>query len=156
MQPELLKRMMTLADATPVTVDALVAFLAAGRPAIFADWPEPTLAAYVEFHLRQRTLGWVRSGDGINGVGIIWQGDAGSIREAVRAQRPPFHWQPTDPAGDALMLEEFRCTRPGALTAVTRYFAGRFPGWPGLKLMTLRGPRLVEYPGRLGRRLGRI
>lgn len=135
----------------------LLAFcLEFGKPRCFADWPEKLLREYLLFHLRARTLVWVREDLSLQdkyrlrpilGMGIICPTWADWIEEATRTQTCVFQWDRPSPV-DAIYICEV-ITRPGPkrgeiLKCLARTLWVRFPQWREL-------PRYYSRQDRAGR-----
>lgn len=120
-----------------------------GAPDCYQNWSPETLYDYLAFHSNHATHAWVQTSGQIVGSAVMWQCREADILEAARTQRYFFHWQPSDPLGDALFIADVVCTAPGALGALLAKFTDRFTDWERLKVFTFRSGRLVEYPPRM-------
>lgn len=120
-----------------------------GGPDCYRDWSRETLREYLEHHIAHWTLVYVQTFAQVTGVAVAWQCQERELRACLKRGRPPFHWQATDPTGDCVFVADVVCTNQGSLALALGSLLGRHPRWQGLKVLTFRHGKLVEYKWRV-------
>lgn len=126
-----------------------------GAPHYYREWTALTLLEYLNFNVRQGTIAIVEGrGSRVEGIGFAFQWNEAALRKTVAENKPVFHWQRTDPAGDCILVGHVICTGRGALAKLVIALQTHFPDWRDLKLFTMRrlragGHGLRQYPARI-------
>jgi len=111
----------------------------------FAEWPIPTIFAYVFFHLIDGGCFVVRKNGGIAGVMFLWGANEADIRQRAAVSDSPFYWQRSKRDGDSLFLAEVVAAH-SSLPKLFKLAAARWPDWQRKKVFTYREGKLIEFP----------
>lgn len=115
----------------------------------YRGFTDDILREYLEFHIHQGTLGWLRGlGHEVLGCAVAWQCNAAEIKAAADADKYFFQWQKTNPKGDALFIADVIGLTPWAMAALIEKMDQLFPGWQQRLIYTWRHGRLVELNAR--------
>jgi len=142
-------------DAVRARMRELVRFCQRPEHGCFRGWPPDLIEDYLWFHVEQQTLAYVfdECGD-VVGLGTAWQFDSSTI--APQSLVHPPEWQPTNPEGDAVLIDHLIAEAPWVLVRLIFAYTLHFPAWERLKLFAIRRGQPVQYdPWKLIRRLYR-
>lgn len=123
---------------TDAFVAAASAFVTRHGGPCYRNWSPETLQDYFRFHLRQHTLAWCRDAQGICGVLVAWQTTSARLDAVCPTGGLVFDWTPNALTGDVVWVADVVTTQPGALFALAKHMAERFPHWPQLPAFTYR------------------
>jgi len=118
-------------------VRELTMFALRRRRACFEGWEPPLVFKYLAWHLLAGTLGIVREGRALLGVGIAY---SASMEHIVEHEGKAFDWKLPE-RGNVLYLEEVIAVRR-AIPRLLEMAMNRYP-WIN-RIMTLRRGKLVE------------
>jgi hypothetical protein len=110
---------------------------------LFADWPVPTLFAYVFFNVVDRTCFVVREHGQIAGVLFAQALDAAEQQRRQAARESSFNWRRSAEKSDAIALREV-IARQDLLPRLARQITARWPDWRQRRVFTYRAGELVE------------
>jgi hypothetical protein len=131
-------------------IQSLVRFCQRPDHGCFKGWPPDLIEDYLWFHVEQHTIAYVldECGD-VCGLGTAWQFDSAEFSDPSRLVHPP-EWCPTNPRGDAVLIDNVIADAPWVLIRLVMAFALHFPRWERMKLFGIRRGKAVQYhPRRL-------